>query len=92
MVLGSIIRTAWGNKLLLTAVKASLVDCVSLCYKLKAKHGYLSPNGHFNSPMSHQPTHPHPNRQFPSDTEIPDIAEVYNIGRQGFMVVVKSKV
>ena len=29
MVLGCVNRTAWGTKLLLTAVLASLVDCIS---------------------------------------------------------------
>ena len=40
MVLGHVNRTAWGTKLLLTAVLASLVDCISSCHDhlLKAQH------------------------------------------------------
>ena len=34
MVLGRINRTAWGTNLLLTAVWASLVDCISSCHLL----------------------------------------------------------
>ena len=48
MVLGCINRTAWGTKLLLTAVWASLVDCISLCYLMKAQNCSLSPKGYFN--------------------------------------------
>ena len=36
MVLGRVNRTAWGTKLLLTAVVASLVDCISSCHLLNA--------------------------------------------------------
>jgi len=32
------------------------------------------------------------NRRFPRDTEIPDIAEVCNIGRQGFIALAKNEV
>ena len=47
MVLGRVNRTAWGTKLLLTAVWASLVDCTSSRHLLKAHHCSLSPNGCF---------------------------------------------
>ena len=53
MVLG-LNRTAWGTKLLLKAVWASLVDCISSCHLLKAQHYSLSPNGalpRFQLPM-----------------------------------------
>ena len=61
MVLGCINRTAWGTKLLLMTVWASLVDCISLCHLLKAQHCSLSLNGCFSPPSaSHQPTLPHP--------------------------------
>ena len=36
MVLGCVNGTAWGTKLLLTAVWASLVDCISSWHLLKA--------------------------------------------------------
>ena len=55
MVLGHIIRTAWGTKLLLTAVWASLVDCISLCQLLKLQHHSLSLNGYFD-PLPIHPT------------------------------------
>ena len=42
MVLGRVNRTAWGTKLLLTAVWASLVDFISSCHLLKAQHCSLS--------------------------------------------------
>ena len=45
MVLGCVNRTAWGTKLLLTAVWASLVDCISSWHLQKAQHCPLSPNG-----------------------------------------------
>ena len=38
MVLGHVNRTAWGTKLLLIAVWASLVDCISSRHLLKAQH------------------------------------------------------
>ena len=47
MVLGLINRIAWGTKLLLTAVWASLVNCTSSCHLLKVQHCPLSPNGYF---------------------------------------------
>ena len=55
MVLGHVNRTAWGTKLLLTAVWASLVDCISSCHLLKTQHCSLSPNGCFTPPSA-----PHP--------------------------------
>ena len=55
MVLGHVNRTAWGTKLLLTAVLASLVDCISSCHLLKAQHRSLSPNWCFTPPLV--PTH-----------------------------------
>ena len=36
MVLGRVNRTAFGTKLLLTAIWASLLDCISSCHLLKA--------------------------------------------------------
>ena len=44
MVLGCVNRTAWGTKLLLMAVLASLVDCISSGHLLKVQHYNLSPN------------------------------------------------
>ena len=38
MVLGCVNRTVWGTRLLLTAVWASLVDCISSWHLLKAQH------------------------------------------------------
>ena len=58
MVIGGINRTAWGTKLLLTAVRASLVDFISLCHILKAQHYSLSPSGCFNLPLAPQPSPP----------------------------------
>ena len=55
MVQGCINRTAWGTKLLLTAIWASLVDCTSSRHLLKAQLCSLSPNGCFNLPSA-----PHP--------------------------------
>ena len=61
MVLGRINRIAWGTKLLLTAVWASLVDFTSSCHLLKAQHCSLSPNGCFTPPSaSHLPPLPTP--------------------------------
>ena len=53
MVLGGIKRIAWATKLLLTAVWASLVDCISLCRILNC---FLSSMG----ALTHLrlPTHP----------------------------------
>ena len=54
-----IYRTAWGTRLLLTTVLASLVDSTSLCPILRAQHCCLSPNSCF-SPLSasHPPLPP----------------------------------
>ena len=52
MVLRGINRAAWGTKLLLTPVLASFVDCISLCYIVKAQHCSLSLNGCFNPPSA----------------------------------------
>ena len=59
MVLGRINRTAWGTKLLLTTVWASLVDCTSSCHLLKAHHCSLSPNGCFTPPSAPYPPTPY---------------------------------
>ena len=58
MVLGRINRTAWGTKLLLTAVLASLLDCISSCHLLKAQHCSLSPNWCFTPPLAPHPPPP----------------------------------
>ena len=55
---GALNKTAWGTKLLLTAVQASLVDCISLCHLLKAQHCSLSANGCFNPPFGFPLTPP----------------------------------
>ena len=69
MALEGINRTAWGTRLLLTAVLASLVDSTSLCPMLRAQHCFLSPNGCFNLPLaSHPPLHPPPARPPPIDS------------------------
>ena len=69
MVLGHVDRTAWGTKLLLTAVLASLVDCISSCHLLKAQHCSLSPNWCFTQPSApHHPPHPPPTRPAPIDS------------------------
>ena len=64
MVLGHVNRTAWGTKLLLTAVWASLMDFTSSHHLLKAQHCSLSPNGCFTPPSAphppHHPLHPPP--------------------------------
>ena len=52
MVLGRTNRTTWGTRLLLTAVLASLVDCISLCHLLKAQHCSLSLNWCYGSSLS----------------------------------------
>ena len=44
--------TEWGTKLLLTAVLAHSVYCISLCHILKAQHCCLSSNGCFNLPSA----------------------------------------
>ena len=56
MILGCINRTAWGTKLLLTAVWASLVDCISSCHLLKARHGSFRMGA---LPRLRLPTRPH---------------------------------
>ena len=53
-------RTAWGTRLLLTAVLASLVDSTSLCPILRAQHCCLGPNGCFNPPSASHPPLPPP--------------------------------
>ena len=70
MVLGRVNRTALDTKLLLTAVWASLVDCVSSRNFLKAQHCSLSPNGCFTPPSaSHpRPLHSPPTRPPPIDS------------------------
>ena len=60
MVLGRVNRTAWGTKLLLTAVLASLVNCISSCHLLKAQHCSLSPNWCFIPPSVPHPPHHSP--------------------------------
>ena len=73
-VLGRVNRTAWGTKLLLTAVLASLVDCISSCHLLKAQHCSLSPNWCFTLPSAPHPPppstppHPPPTRPSPIDS------------------------
>jgi len=47
-----------GTKLLLTAVLASLVDCISLCHILKVPHWSLSSNRCFNLPSAPNPPLP----------------------------------
>ena len=56
MTLEGINRTAWGTRLFLTAVLASLVDSTRLCPILRAQHCCLSPNGCFNL-VSRSQTH-----------------------------------
>ena len=58
MTLGGINRSAWGTKLLLTPVLASLVDSTSLCHILKAQDCSLSSNGCFT--RLRLPTRPPP--------------------------------
>ena len=53
-------RTAWGTKLLLTAVLAHPVDCTSSGPILKAQHCCLSPNGCFSPPSASHPPPPTP--------------------------------
>ena len=61
---GHINRTACGTKLLLMAVLASLVDCISSCHLLKAQHCFLGLNWYFTPPWlpthSHHPLNPPP--------------------------------
>ena len=58
MGLGRVNRTAWGTKLLLMAVWASLVDCTSSFHILKAQHCSLSPNGCFTPHLAPHPPPP----------------------------------
>ena len=74
MVLGCVNRTAWGTKLLLTAVWASLVDCISSCHLLKAQHCPLSPKGYFTLPSA-----PHPRPPHPPPTHPPPIDSIHDI-------------
>ena len=60
MALEGINRTAWGTRLFLTAVLASLVDSTSLCPILRAQHCCLSLNGCLNPPSASHPPPPHP--------------------------------
>ena len=79
MVLECVNRTAWGTKLLLTAVLASLVDCISSCHLLEAQHCYLSPNWCFTPPSApHPPTRPHRPPQ-PPLTRPPPINSIRDI-------------
>ena len=80
MVLGHVNRTAWGTKLLLTAVWASLVDCISSCHLLKAQHCPLSPNGCFTLPSApHTPPTAHPTPLPPPIDSIRDITISYEM-------------
>ena len=58
MVLGRVNRTAWGTKLLLTAVWASLVDFTSSRPLLKVQRCSLGPNGCFAPPSAPHPPMP----------------------------------
>ena len=60
IALEGINRTAWGTRLLLTAVLASLVDSTSLCPMLRAQHCCLGPNGCFGPPSASHPPPPPP--------------------------------
>ena len=55
---GALIGLHGGTKLLLTAVLASLVDCISSCHLPKAQHCSLSPNWCFTSPSAPHPPPP----------------------------------
>ena len=68
MFLGRVNRTEWGTKLLLTAVLASLVDCISSCHLLKAQHCSLSLNWCFTPPSAPHPPHPPPTHLPPIDS------------------------
>ena len=76
MILGCINRIAWGTKLLLTAVWASLVDCTSSCHLLKAQHRSLSPNGCFTPPSA---PHPPPLPTPPPSSRPPPIESIRDI-------------
>ena len=57
MVLECINRTAWGTKLFLMVVWASLVDCVSLCHLLQAQHQIsVLTRLQLSTHLSHSPT------------------------------------
>ena len=58
LALRGINRTAWGTKLLLTAILAHPVDCISSCQILKAQHCCLNPNGCFDLPLATYPPPP----------------------------------
>ena len=75
-VLGRVNRTAWGTKLLLTAVLASLVDYISSCHLLKAQHCSLSPNWCFTLPSA---PHPPPPPTPPPPTRPPPIDSIRDI-------------
>ena len=91
MVLGRVYRTAWDTKLLLTAVLASLLDCISSCHLLKAQHCFLSLNWCF-SPSSafHQPQTP-PTRTSPIDS-IHDITGAEKTVRKTISIQVASRI
>ena len=55
MALGGINRTAWGTKLLLTTVLASLMDSASLCHIMKAWHCSLGAYSSSPTPTAHPP-------------------------------------
>ena len=68
-------RTAWGTKLLLTAVLAWLVGCISLCHKLRAQtFAYLCLNGCFTPPLAPHSLPPHPFL-----TRLPPIEAIHDI-------------
>ena len=69
MVLGCVNRTAWDTKLLLKAVWASLVDCISSWHLLKVQHCPLSSNGCFTLPTAPHP--PPPPTPLPSHPPTP---------------------
>ena len=58
-------RTGWGTKLLLTAVLAHPVDCISSGLMLNAQHCCSSPNGCFSLPSDFHPPPPPPTRPPP---------------------------
>ena len=72
MVLGRVNRTAWDTKLLLTAVWASLVDCIKFISLTEGTALLLSLNGYFNPPSAPHPppplTPPPPTRALPIDS------------------------
>ena len=77
LVLRGINRSEWDTKLLLTAVLASLVDCISLYHILKVRYCCLSPNGCFNPPSAPHlpPLPPTPYRRVITGAEkIPAVA------------------